>query len=164
MLENTIYFSSPGQCEEVLAPRGGLLCALEEAFGVQVAARDYWWKLKALELESALHAEKFLHLLRDLRNRGADLRGPARFYILRTFLAGKKATLRAMAVSALLKGESAQIDLPGNKRSRPREALQALDRVDGIAWVPLTEDDVVRHALVRCIIRAYRDLQEPAAT
>lgn len=321
MPENTLYFSSPGECEEVLAPRGGLLRALEDAFGVQVTARDNWLKLNAPEQESLQQAEAFVQLLRDLRGRGADLRGPSRFYILRNYLAGKETELRAMvelkievlsskrpvlpktlgqaeyvrkiqkhditfglgpagtgktylamamAVSALLKGEvsriiltrpaveagealgflpgdlqqkvlpylrplydalhdmldaptitqfiergvievaplaymrgrtlnqsfilldeaqntteeqmlmfltrvgydshcvvngdSTQIDLPGNKRSGLREALQALDRVEGIALVPLTEDDVVRHALVQRIIRAYRDLREPAAT
>jgi phosphate starvation-inducible PhoH-like protein len=64
----------------------------------------------------------------------------------------------------VVNGDSTQIDLPGNKRSGLREAMQALDRVDGIALVPLTEDDVVRHALVQRIIRAYRDLRDPAPT
>jgi phosphate starvation-inducible PhoH-like protein len=298
-----------------------LLRALEEAFNLELTARDNWLKLKTSEPKNLQKAEGFVQLLRDLRGRGADLRGPSRFYILRNYLEGNEKELRAMvelkievltskrpvlpktlgqadyvrkiqkhditfglgpagtgktylamamAVSALLKGEvnriiltrpaveagealgflpgdlqqkvlpylrplydalhdmldaptitqfiergvievaplaymrgrtlnqsfilldeaqntteeqmlmfltrigydsrcvvngdSTQIDLPGNKRSGLREAMQALDRVDGIALVPLTEDDVVRHALVQRIIRAYRDLRDPAPT
>ena len=318
--ENTIYFSSAGEAEDVLAPRGGLLRALEEAFSLRTTARDNWLKLTAEEENALARAGQFISLLRHARGQGADLRGPTRYYLLRHFLTGEEDALRemlstrievmngkrpvfpktlgqgeylraiqthdvtlglgpagtgktylamAMAVSALLNGEvnriiltrpaveagealgflpgdlqqkilpylrplydalhdmmdapviaqfiergvievaplaymrgrtlnnsfilldeaqntteeqmlmfltrvgydsrcvvngdSTQIDLPGNKRSGLREALQALDRVDGIALVPLTEDDVVRHALVQRIIRAYRDLREPAA-
>jgi len=64
----------------------------------------------------------------------------------------------------VVNGDSTQIDLPGNKRSGLKEALRALNRVRGISMVHLTEDDVVRHALVRRIIRAYRDLRDPATT
>jgi phosphate starvation-inducible PhoH-like protein len=60
----------------------------------------------------------------------------------------------------VVNGDPTQIDLPGNKRSGLREAMIALDRIEGIALVSLTEDDVVRHALVQRIIRAYRDLRD----
>ena len=63
----------------------------------------------------------------------------------------------------VVNGDDSQIDLPANKRSGLREALSALQRVHGIARVALTEEDVVRHALVQRIIRAYRDHRDPAA-
>jgi phosphate starvation-inducible protein PhoH and related proteins len=321
MTDKTLYFSSPGESEEVLAPRGGLLPALSSAFEVQVTARDNWLKLSGEDPEALDSAESFVQLLRQMRNRGADLRGPTRYYLLRHFLDGKEDELRqmtdlkvnvlaskrpvlpktlgqahymrqiqkhditfglgpagtgktylamAMAVSSLLKGEvnriiltrpaveagealgflpgdlqqkvlpylrplydalhdmldtqtvtefiergvievaplaymrgrtlnqsfilldeaqntteeqmlmfltrvgydsrcvvngdPTQIDLPGNKRSGLREAMIALDRTEGIALVSLTEDDVVRHALVQRIIRAYRDLRDLSST
>lgn len=60
----------------------------------------------------------------------------------------------------VVNGDSTQIDLPGTKRSGLLEAMAALDRVDGIGMVTLKEEDVVRHALVQRIIRAYRDIRE----
>jgi len=321
MPENTIYFSSPGETEEVLAPRGSLLRALDESLNVRSTARDNWLKLTAEEEADLNRAGEFIRLLRHARSQGADLRGPTRHYLLRHFLEGHERDLRdmfemrvdvmtakrpvfpktlgqadylrkirdhdvtfglgpagtgktylamAMAVSALLKGEvnriiltrpaveagealgflpgdlqqkvlpylrplydalhdmldaptvsgfiekgvievaplaymrgrtlnqsfilldeaqntteeqmlmfltrvgfdsrcvvngdTTQIDLPGNKRSGLNEALLALHHTEGIAMASLTEDDVVRHALVRRIIRAYRDLRGSATS
>ncbi|WFB35005.1 PhoH family protein [Kiritimatiellota bacterium B12222] len=321
MIEKTIYFSSPGECDEVLAPRGGLLTELTSAFAVQLTARDNWLKLTAENKADIDAAEGFVQLLRFFRSQGADLRGPTRYYLLRQFLDGNETALRemlelkievvsnkrpvlpktlgqatylrkidahditfglgpagtgktylamAMAVSSLLRGDVSriiltrpaveagealgflpgdlqqkilpylrplydalhdmldaamvtefiekgvievaplaymrgrtlnqsfilldeaqntteeqmlmfltrvgydskcvvngdptQIDLPGNKPSGLREAMNALDRTRGIAMVSLTEDDVVRHALVQRIIRAYRNLRDPAST
>lgn len=62
----------------------------------------------------------------------------------------------------VVNGDPTQIDLPGNKRSGLREAMRALNRTEGISLVNLTEEDVVRHALVQRIIRAYQDLRSPA--
>ncbi len=53
-------------------------------------------------------------------------------------------------------GDVTQIDLPSNKRSGLVEALQALGRIDGIAFCHFTERDVIRHELVQAIVRAYR--------
>ena len=60
----------------------------------------------------------------------------------------------------VVNGDPTQVDLPGNKRSGLREAMGALHNIQGIALVNLSEDDVVRHALVQRIIRAYRTLRE----
>ena len=317
MNEKTLYFSSPGESEEVLATRGGLLRELSAVFGVQFTARDNWLKMSSESSDANEQAETFIQMLRYLRSQGADLRGPTRYYLLHHFRDGKEKELRQMvdlrvdvfntkrpvlpktlgqadylrqinkhditfglgpagtgktylamatAVSSLLKGEvnriiltrpaveagealgflpgdlqqkvlpylrplydalhdmldagtvseflergvievaplaymrgrtlnqsfilldeaqntteeqmlmfltrvgydskcvvngdPTQIDLPGNKRSGLREAMIALDRTKGIALVSLTEDDVVRHALVQRIIRAYRDLRD----
>jgi phosphate starvation-inducible PhoH-like protein len=53
-------------------------------------------------------------------------------------------------------GDQTQIDLPSNKRSGLIEAIQALKEVEGIAVTFFEERDVVRHELVRSIIRAYK--------
>jgi len=62
----------------------------------------------------------------------------------------------------VVNGDTTQIDLPGTKRSGLREAMHALSKVKGIGMVTLQEEDVVRHALVQRIIRAYRDVRESA--
>jgi phosphate starvation-inducible protein PhoH and related proteins len=59
-------------------------------------------------------------------------------------------------------GDQTQIDLPRNKKSGLIEAAQALDRVEGINFVYLTERDVVRHPLVQSIIHAYKNHRDGA--
>ena len=56
----------------------------------------------------------------------------------------------------IVTGDVRQNDL-GNERSGLVDALQRLDRVDGVATVQLDRTDVVRHPLVRDIIQAYGD-------
>ena len=53
-------------------------------------------------------------------------------------------------------GDHTQIDLPSNKRSGLIEAIQALKDVDGINITFFEERDVIRHELVRSIVRAYK--------
>ena len=56
----------------------------------------------------------------------------------------------------VITGDTTQIDLPGNKRSGLIEGLQALKDVKGISFCTFDERDVVRHELVRQIVRAYK--------
>lgn len=56
-------------------------------------------------------------------------------------------------------GDASQIDLPRHQKSGLKEAERLLRHVDGIRFVYLTERDVIRHRLVKAIIRAY-DLEE----
>ena len=56
----------------------------------------------------------------------------------------------------VITGDATQIDLPGNKRSGLIEGLQALKDVEGISFCTFSERDVVRHELVRQIVRAYK--------
>jgi len=56
----------------------------------------------------------------------------------------------------VITGDTTQIDLPSNKRSGLIESLQALKDVPGIAFCTFGERDVVRHELVRQIVRAYK--------
>ena len=55
----------------------------------------------------------------------------------------------------IVTGDITQIDLPHGKKSGLMEAERILGSIDGIAFVHLTEEDVVRNALVQKIIEAY---------
>lgn len=55
----------------------------------------------------------------------------------------------------VITGDITQIDLPGDKVSGLKDALNVLADVDDIAICRLTSADVVRHALVQKIINAY---------
>ena len=48
-----------------------------------------------------------------------------------------------------------QVDLPKNQRSGLGKATRILRNIEGIAHIELDESDVVRHRLVKHIIRAY---------
>ena len=56
---------------------------------------------------------------------------------------------------AVVTGDITQIDLPDGKRSGLKDAVRVLKSVDDIAIPYLTGRDVVRHRLVREIIKAY---------
>ncbi len=56
---------------------------------------------------------------------------------------------------AIITGDPTQIDLPRNQRSGLEKATKILQKIDGIAHIMLDEEDVVRHRLVKAIIRAY---------
>jgi phosphate starvation-inducible PhoH-like protein len=54
-------------------------------------------------------------------------------------------------------GDITQIDLPPGKRSGLVEARELLSGIEGIEFVYFTEKDVVRHPLVKSIIKAYQE-------
>ncbi len=56
---------------------------------------------------------------------------------------------------AIITGDLTQVDLPKNQRSGLEKAVRILQGVEGIAHIELDEEDVVRHRLVKAIIRAY---------
>ncbi|KXK40227.1 MAG: PhoH family protein [Bacteroidetes bacterium OLB9] len=56
---------------------------------------------------------------------------------------------------AIITGDLSQIDLPGYQKSGLRKALDILKPIDGIGQLFLTAEDVVRHRLVKEIIRSY---------
>ena len=56
---------------------------------------------------------------------------------------------------AIITGDPTQVDLPRNQRSGLDKAIRILQNIDGIAHIELDEEDVVRHRLVKAIIRAY---------
>ncbi len=56
---------------------------------------------------------------------------------------------------AIITGDPTQIDLPRNQRSGLEKATRILKNIEGIAHIQLDEEDVVRHKLVKAIIKAY---------
>jgi phosphate starvation-inducible PhoH-like protein len=56
---------------------------------------------------------------------------------------------------AIITGDPTQIDLPRNQQSGLSKAIRILKNIDGIAHIELNEEDVVRHRLVKAIIKAY---------
>jgi phosphate starvation-inducible protein PhoH and related proteins len=56
---------------------------------------------------------------------------------------------------AIITGDPTQIDLPPKQQSGLFKASKILRNIDGIAHIELDEEDVVRHKLVKAIIRAY---------
>ncbi|MCH5178656.1 MAG: PhoH family protein [Prevotellaceae bacterium] len=55
----------------------------------------------------------------------------------------------------VITGDTTQIDLPPSQRSGLIEAMRILGDVEGIAFVRLGQDDIVRHRLVMRIVEAY---------
>lgn len=55
----------------------------------------------------------------------------------------------------IITGDLTQIDLPRNQTSGLYRSIQILRDIPGIGTVHLTEEDVVRHKLVKRIIKAY---------
>jgi len=59
------------------------------------------------------------------------------------------------SAKCIITGDLTQIDLPYNQKSGLRHGLEILQDVNGIASIYLSADDVVRHRLVKEIIKAY---------
>ncbi len=60
----------------------------------------------------------------------------------------------------IITGDLSQIDLPYNQKSGLKPALDILSNINGIAQVFLNEEDVVRHRLVKEIIKRYNIVEE----
>ena len=56
---------------------------------------------------------------------------------------------------AIITGDVTQIDLPPKVKSGLEKSVRILSNVEGIGHVVLDEEDVVRHKLVKAIIKAY---------
>jgi phosphate starvation-inducible protein PhoH and related proteins len=56
---------------------------------------------------------------------------------------------------AVITGDVTQIDLPTGRTSGLTEAMKVVGKVEGIAFVHFDDRDVVRHALVQQIVKAY---------
>jgi phosphate starvation-inducible PhoH-like protein len=59
------------------------------------------------------------------------------------------------SAKAIITGDLTQVDLPKNQKSGLAKASRILQGIEGIAHIQLDEADVVRHRLVKHIIRAY---------
>ena len=60
----------------------------------------------------------------------------------------------------IITGDPTQIDLPPKVKSGLGTALTILKPIEGISTIQLNESDVVRHRLVKEIIKAYEKLNE----
>ncbi len=65
-----------------------------------------------------------------------------------------------MHSKAVITGDVTQIDLPSGRNSGLVEARNILESVEGLAFCYFNESDVVRHHLVRLIIKAYQEHAE----
>ena len=61
---------------------------------------------------------------------------------------------------AVVTGDITQIDLPRQQNSGLLNVIPVLERIHEIAFIFLGEEDVVRHPLVRTIVRAYQDHEQ----
>lgn len=59
------------------------------------------------------------------------------------------------SAKAIITGDMSQIDLPKNQQSGLGKAIHILRNINGIVNIELDGDDVVRHRLVKEIIKAY---------
>jgi phosphate starvation-inducible PhoH-like protein len=59
------------------------------------------------------------------------------------------------SAKAIITGDMSQVDLPKNQKSGLIKATRILRNIQGIAHIELTGSDVVRHRLVREVIKAY---------
>lgn len=64
-------------------------------------------------------------------------------------------TRMGMNAKFIITGDPSQVDLPKNQHSGLKEAMRILENVEEIGFVHLTEEDVVRHPVVKKIILAY---------
>ena len=60
----------------------------------------------------------------------------------------------------VITGDLSQVDLPPDKKSGLRHAMQVLRDVEGIAIKKMTQKDVVRHPLVQMIVEAYEKAEK----
>lgn len=60
----------------------------------------------------------------------------------------------------VITGDPTQIDLPKTQHSGLHTATKILRQIDGISFIRLNEEDVVRHRLVKEIIKAYDALND----
>jgi phosphate starvation-inducible PhoH-like protein len=60
---------------------------------------------------------------------------------------------------AVITGDITQIDLPNPRRSGLVDAINVLNGVEGIHFCHFEDTDVVRHALVQRIVRAYESVK-----
>lgn len=63
---------------------------------------------------------------------------------------------------AVITGDVTQVDLPSGRMSGLREVQKVLRGVEGIAFCPFSEVDVVRHPLVQEVVKAYEGYEATA--
>ncbi len=64
------------------------------------------------------------------------------------------------SAKCIITGDLSQVDLPYHQKSGLKHASRLLNKIHGITTIELTRDDVVRHRLVKEILKAYEDKPE----
>ena len=65
-------------------------------------------------------------------------------------------TRMGMSAKFIITGDETQIDLPSKQKSGLVQAKDKLEKIKGVSFVFLDEKDVIRHKLVKKIIKAYK--------
>ncbi len=65
-------------------------------------------------------------------------------------------TRMGMSAKFIITGDETQIDLPSKQKSGLIQAKEKLEKIEGVSFVFLDEKDVIRHKLVKKIIKAYK--------
>jgi len=65
-------------------------------------------------------------------------------------------TRMGMSAKFIITGDETQIDLPSKQKSGLVQAKEKLGKIEGISFVFLDEKDVIRHKLIKKIIKAYK--------
>lgn len=68
-------------------------------------------------------------------------------------------TRMGMNAKFIITGDPSQVDLPKNQQSGLKESMTILKDVEEIGFVHLSEEDVVRHPVVKKIIMAYNSVE-----
>ena len=66
-------------------------------------------------------------------------------------------TRMGMSAKFIITGDETQVDLPNNKKSGLIHAVNILKNVKKIGFLKLDDKDVVRHHIVKLIIKAYKE-------
>jgi phosphate starvation-inducible PhoH-like protein len=66
-------------------------------------------------------------------------------------------TRMGVASKFILTGDSTQIDLPKRNDSGLLQAMRILEGIEGVSIIRFDERDIVRHKLVKRIVRAYEN-------
>jgi phosphate starvation-inducible PhoH-like protein len=77
-----------------------------------------------------------------------------------------KMFLTRMGVSSkfIMTGDTTQIDLPKRSESGLLQAMRILAGIEGVSIIRFDERDIVRHKLVRHIVRAYEKDENESRT
>jgi phosphate starvation-inducible PhoH-like protein len=57
----------------------------------------------------------------------------------------------------IMTGDSTQIDLPKKSESGMLQAMRILSGIEGVSIIKFDERDIVRHKLVKKIVKAYEN-------
>ena len=120
---------------------------------------DSFYSMLGMEKFNSLKYNNILEIVPLAYMRGRTLENA--FIILdeaqNTLPAQMKMFLTRMGVGSkmIVNGDLSQIDLPNKKESGLLHASAVLSKVEGVAFVEFTGQDVVRHPLVKDIVAAY---------